>query len=94
MSSWRRLFWFGDLGQQLDIMDVESDVDMLRRTAQRHGRNEAEQKAAIADLEREVDDLKVVVAELGRMLVASGTLTADQLERLAKGVDASAARTR
>jgi hypothetical protein len=87
MVSWKRLFWLGDIGQQLDIGDIEDDVSQLRSTAKRMAGTDREQNAAIAALEREVDDLRIVVAELARLLAAQGTLTAEQLASIAKAVD-------
>jgi hypothetical protein len=93
MSSWARLFFLGNIGQQFDIQDVENDVEQLRSRAAREAATDREQSAAIAALEREVEELRIVVAELGRLLVAGGTLTAGQLAGIAKGVDGPASRT-
>jgi hypothetical protein len=93
MSSWARLFFLGNIGQQFDIEDVENDVEQLRSRAAREAATDREQSAAIAALEREVGELRIVVAELGRLLVAGGTLTASQLAGIAKGVDGPASGT-
>jgi hypothetical protein len=81
----------GDIGQQVDIHDVEADLDQLRATVRSQRSTDRSQDEALLTLRREVTDLKLIVAELARLLVASGTIPASVVERLANGIDQDAA---
>jgi hypothetical protein len=85
--SWGRLFLLGNIGQQIDIDDIEADVGRLRGRLHAQTATDQSQDQALLTLRREVTDLKLVVAELARLLVAGGTLPAEAIERLVRGVD-------
>ena len=90
--SWARMLLLGDVGQQLSIGDIEDDVAQLRarlrvRSRAQHTTDQT-QDDALLTLRRELTDLKLVVGELTRLLVASGTLPPEAIERLVRGVDA------
>jgi hypothetical protein len=89
MASWTRLFLLGDIGQQLDIQGVEKDMAQIRKRQTGKADLDREQSRAIGELQHEVDELQAIVAGLARLLVAQGTLTADQLSAIAKGVESS-----
>jgi hypothetical protein len=78
----------GDVGQQLDIDDVENDVARLRARLSSQHTTDRTQDEALLTLRKEVSDLKLVVGELTRLLVAGGTLPAEAIEQLVRGVDA------
>lgn len=90
--SWARMLLLGDVGQQLSIGDIEDDVGRLRARlrARSHAQHTTDQTQddALLSLRRELTDLKLVVGELTRLLVASGTLPPEAIERLVRGVDA------
>ncbi len=90
---WVRMLLLGDFGQQVDIHDVEADVARLRARLHSQRTTDRSQDEALLVLRREVTELKLVVAELTRLLVASGTLSAEAISRLAHGVDREDART-
>ena len=86
--SWVRMLLLGNIGQQLDIDDVEDDVVRLRAQLSSQHTTDRSQDEALLTLRREMTDLKLVVGELTRLLVAGGTLPAEAIERLVRGVDA------
>lgn len=85
--SWGRLLLLGDWGQQLAIEDVEADVVRLRSRLRNQRSTDRSQDEALITLRREVTDLKLVVAELTRLLVATGAVPAEAVEQLVRGVD-------
>jgi multidrug resistance efflux pump len=85
--SWARLLLLGDWGQQLAIEDVEADVVRLRSRLRNQRSTDRSQDEALITLRREVTDLKLVVAELTRLLVATGAVPAEAVEQLVRGVD-------
>jgi hypothetical protein len=89
--SWVRMLLLGNIGQQMDIDDVEQDVVRLRARLSAQQTTDRSQDEALLTLRRELTDLKLVVGELTRLLVASGTLPAEAIEQLVRGVDARSA---
>ncbi len=89
--SWGRMLLLGNVGQQLDIEDIENDMVRLRARITSQQSTDRTQDEALITLRREVTDLKLVVGELARLLVATGALPADAVERLVRGVDRTSA---
>jgi len=88
---WAQLLLLGNVGQQIDIEDVENDVERLRaRIADQQSTNR-NQDDAMVTLRREITDLQLVVGELTRLLVAGGVVPAEAVERLVRGVDRTSA---
>jgi hypothetical protein len=85
--SWARMLLMGNVGQQLDIEDIEDDMVRLRARITSQQSTDRTQDEALITLRREVTDLKLVVGELARLLVATGALPAEAVERLVRGVD-------
>jgi len=85
--SWGRMLLLGNVGQQLDIEDIENDMVRLRARITSQQSTDRTQDEALITLRREVTDLKLVVGELARLLVATGALPAEAVERLVRGVD-------
>ena len=86
--NWARMLVLGDVGQQIDIESVESDVARLRARVHDQHRVDESQDAALITLRREVNELKVLVSELTRVLVASGAIPRETVERIAVALDA------
>ena len=89
--SWGRMLLLGNVGQQLDIEDIENDMVRLRARITSQQSTDRTQDEALITLRREVTDLKLVVGELARLLVATGALPAEAVERLVRGVDRTSA---
>ena len=89
--SWGRMLLLGNVGQQLDIEDIEDDMVRLRARITSQQTTDRSQDEALITLRREVTDLKLVVGEPARLLVATGALSAEAVERLVRGVDRTAA---
>ena len=90
--SWARMMLLGNVGQQLDIEDIESDMVRLRARLEAQSETDESQDQALRTLRREVTDLKLVVAELARLLVAGGTVPAEAVDRLVRGLEAPRGR--
>lgn len=88
--SWGRMLLLGNVGQQIDIEEIEEDVARLRARLRSQQLTDGSQDEALLALRREVTDLQLVVAELARLLVAGGTLPAEAVERVVRGVDRAA----
>lgn len=85
--SWARMFLLGNVGQQLDIDDIETDMGSVRARLNSQTRRDESHEQALLTLRREITDLKLVVGELTRLLVQNGTLPAAAAERMARAVE-------
>ncbi|MES2522298.1 MAG: hypothetical protein V4617_06355 [Gemmatimonadota bacterium] len=85
--SWARMFMLGNIGQQLDIDDIESDMGSMRARLASQSLRDETQEQALLTLRAEITELKLVVGELTRLLVQNGTLPAAAAERTARAVD-------
>lgn len=88
---WARMLLLGNVGQQIDIEDVENDVERLRARIADQQSTDQNQNDALVTLRREITDLQLVVGELTRLLVAGGVVPAEAVERLVRGVDRTSA---
>ena len=84
---WARTLLLGDIGNRLDIGDAEEDIAALRRSMRKKARTDRSQDARLEALEQENDTLKLCVATLGRLLVAKGILTIQDLSGFAELID-------
>jgi len=77
----------GDIGQQLDLKDQQSDLEELRtgisiERAMREGADDM-----IGRLRRENDELKLYLAALVRLLLAKKVVTVDEIKRIVETLD-------
>ena len=81
---WLRTLFLGDIGNRLDIEDLERELARSRRRA-RSGQREL--RVRLEQLEREKDQIELVVAALSRLLLHKGLCTQAELEELASAID-------
>lgn len=87
---WGSYLLLGDLGQQLDIMQQREEMQRLRAAV-------AEAKSApaassvhderIAQLEAEIDEMRLYVVAMMRLLLSKELVSREDLERMLKMVD-------
>jgi hypothetical protein len=77
---WGRMMLLGNVGQQLDIGDLESTVDQMRGDIAQKGQVDYEQGQDIERLKRENQDLKLYLATLIRLLVSKGVLKREEVD--------------
>ena len=87
---WGRMLLLGNVGQQLDIGDIQEEVARLRAEVESRGANEPGQR--IQDLEDQVAELRLYVSVLLRIVTSKGLVTQDQLRRFAEALDAADGR--
>ncbi len=84
---WARTLLLGDIGNRLDIDDVEQDVESVKQHLQDQRSIDNSQDAALSRLQKENDDLKLCVTGLLRLLVSKNVVTTDELNRFVNLVD-------
>jgi hypothetical protein len=84
---WGRMFFLGDVGQQLDLRDHRSELEDLRtgisiERAMREGADEM-----IGRLRRENNEIKLCLAALVRLLLAKNVVTVDEIRKIVEALD-------
>lgn len=86
---WGRTFLLGDVGNRLDIADVETEVKRLKRRIADASDVDTEQDIAIEKLIYENAELKIYLAALIKLLIGSSVVSAEEIEELVVDLDAS-----
>lgn len=84
---WGRMFLLGNVGQQLDIGDVEKAVAEMQNAFLENQRTDLDQQKSIGALRRENRDLKLYLATVVRLLVAKGVLKPEEVETLVRAIE-------
>ena len=88
---WLRYMLLGDLGQQLDLDEQKAQMDSMRDELRR-ARPYAPSSQPQGDtrrLQKEIDELRLYVAALTRLLVSSNVVDKAELGRVVQEIDAS-----
>jgi hypothetical protein len=84
---WGRMLLLGNVGQQLDIGDVEKAVAEMHNAFLENQRTDLDQQKSIGALRRENRDLKLYLATVVRLLVAKGVLKPEEVETLVRAIE-------
>lgn len=84
---WGRMMLLGNVGQQLDIGDLESTVDQMRGDIAQKEQVDREQGQDIERLKNENRELKLYVATLIRLLVSKGVLKQEEVDATVSAIE-------
>ena len=84
---WGRTLLLGDIGNRLDIEDCERSIYALRRTFSDKSKVDRSQDDEIRELRRELDELKLCVGSLTRILIARQIVSESDVTRIANVID-------
>ena len=84
---WGRMLLLGNVGQQLDIGDVERVVGEVQSAFLENQRTDLDQAKSLAALQRENQDLKLYLATLVRLLVTKGVLKPEEVETIVRAIE-------
>ena len=84
---WGRMFLMGNVGQQLDIGDVENAVNEMQSAFLENQQVDLKQEHSITELRRENQDLKLYLAAMVRLLVSKGVLKPEEVEATVNAVE-------
>lgn len=84
---WARTLLLGDVGNRLDIGDVESDLEILRQRLRQSTLDDRSQDEELARLRSEIDEMKLVLSTVIRLLAKKGIVAEDEIRALGSGVD-------
>lgn len=84
---WGRMFLLGNVGQQLDIGDLEDTISRMRGSLEQNQFEDRKQERSIEQLQKENRELKLYLATLIRLLAAKGVLTQEEIEAAVRAVE-------
>jgi hypothetical protein len=87
LMGWGRTLLLGDIGNRLDIDDVEQNVAAVQRHLEDQREVDANQDATLSRLQKENDDLKMCMCGLLRLLVSKNVVTTEELNKFANMID-------
>ena len=77
----------GNVGQQLDIGDLENAIGQMRDNFARKENVDQEQGQEIEALKNENHELKLYLATLIRLLVSKGVLKQEEVDTIVSAID-------
>jgi hypothetical protein len=84
---WGRMLLLGNVGQQLDIGDLDQTVAAMRAAFERNQGEDREQARSIEELQQENHELKLYLATLVRLLVAKGVLKQEEVDSAVQAIE-------
>ena len=84
---WGRLLLMGNVGQQLDIGDLEGSIKEIQSAVLENQNVDLKQARSIEELRRENQDLKLYLATLIRLLVSKGVLKQEEVEATVNAIE-------
>jgi hypothetical protein len=84
---WGRMLFLGNVGQQLDIGDLENSIGEMQSAFLENQQIDLKQARSIADLQRENQELKLYLATVVRLLVSKGVLKSEEVEATVNAIE-------
>ena len=84
---WGRMLLMGNVGQQLDIGDLEGSINEMQSAVLENQQVDLNQARNIADLQRENRELKLYLATLIRLLVSKGVLKPEEVAATVNAIE-------
>lgn len=84
---WGRMLLLGNVGQQLDIGDLNQEIGGMQDAFSRNQDLDREQGQSIEQLKKENQELKLYLATLIRLLVSKGVLRAEEVETTVRAIE-------
>ena len=84
---WGRMLLLGNVGQQLDIGDLNNAIAGMQSAVAQNENVDTEQGRAIERLQKENQELKLYLATLRRLLAARGVLKPEEIETTVRAIE-------
>ena len=84
---WGRMLLLGNVGQQLDIGDLNNEIAQMQGAFGQNEQVDLEQGQDIEHLKQENHELKLYMATLMRLLVAKGVLRQEEVETTVRAIE-------
>jgi hypothetical protein len=77
---WGRMMLLGNVGQQLDIQDLENVIGQMQADAAQTQNLDRTQEQSIDEMRSENHELKLYLATLVKLLVAKGVIRQEEVD--------------
>jgi hypothetical protein len=84
---WGRMLLLGNVGQQLDISDLNNEIAGMQNEFTANEQMDREQAQSIEQLGRENQELKLYLATLLKLLVSKGVLKPEEVETTVRAIE-------
>ena len=84
---WGRMLLLGNVGQQLDIGDLNNEIAGMQSAFLENQQVDLQQAQSLAQLRRENQELKLYLATLMRLLVSKGVLKPEEVETTVRAIE-------
>lgn len=84
---WGRMMLLGNVGQQLDIQDLENAIGQMQADVARTQNLDRTQEQSIDELTREVHEIKLYLATVVKLLVAKGVIRQEEVDTAVQAVE-------
>ena len=84
---WGRMLLLGNVGQQLDIGDLNNEIAGMQSAFAQNQDLDQDQAQVIEQLQKENQELKLYLATLIRLLVAKGVVRAEEVETTVRAIE-------
>lgn len=86
---WGRMMLLGNVGQQLDIQDLENAIREMQDEFGQTQNLERAQEKTISQLQNENHELKLYLTTLVRLLVGKGILKQEEIDTAVRAIEGS-----
>jgi hypothetical protein len=84
---WGRMMLLGNVGQQLDIQDVENVIGQMQADFAKTQNLDRTQEQSIDEMRSENHELKLYLATLMKLLVAKGVIRQEEVEAAVQAIE-------
>ncbi len=84
---WGRMMLLGNVGQQLDIQDLENAIGQMQTAVAQTQNLDRTQEQNLEELQRENHELKLYLATLVKLLVAKGVIQQEEVDTAVQAIE-------
>jgi hypothetical protein len=85
---WGKLFFVGEVLQQLDMANQKREIANLRDELQKNRGSSGGAAGDLASLQAENDELRLYLAAVVRLLISKGIISQEEMKQVVDAVDA------
>jgi hypothetical protein len=87
IMGWGRMMLLGNVGQQLDIQDLENAINQMQADVAQAQNLERTEEQSIDELRSENHELKLYLATLVKLLVAKGVIRQEEVDTAVQAIE-------
>ena len=84
---WGRMMLLGNVGQQLDIQDLENVIGQMQADVAKTQNLDRTQEQSIDEMRSENHELKLYLATLVKLLVAKGVIRQEEVDAAVQAIE-------